>query len=298
VPQIDLALIDSLTGGNVGRFDVPCPLCSNTRSTPANRRKKVFRIWRVEENFATFHCVHCGEHGHVRGRDRVAPDPVKLAAALAEAAERNRIHKAKRLSTARWLWSSRKPISGTVAEKYLRTARGYSGPLPATLGFLPASDGYPSTLIAAFGLARELAPGDLVIDNDAVHGVHLTRLLSDGSDRERGEDARTTVARSIGWPIILSAPNDLLGLMFAESIESGLSLHEATGLGVWVSGGASRLPALADKVPNCIDAITITADPDDDGKKYANKLADALTARGFPDVHVKVIGSALSRSAA
>jgi putative DNA primase/helicase len=38
---------------------------------------------------------------------------------------------------ARWLWSRRKPISGTIAETYLRTARGIACPLPPTLGFLP-----------------------------------------------------------------------------------------------------------------------------------------------------------------
>jgi hypothetical protein len=296
---IDLALIDSLTGGSLGVFDVTCPLCSAARSTPANRREKIFRVWRVEENFASFFCVHCGESGYVRGGDKVTPpDPVKLAAARAEADERNRIHKAKRLSTARYLWSLRKPIAGTIADKYLRSARGYGGPLPATLGFLPARNGYPPALIAAFGIAREPEPGALVIDDDAVRGVHLTRLLPEGSDREHGEDAKIMIGSSKGWPIILAAPNDLLGLLFCEGIENGLSLHQASGLGVWVAGDAERLPALADKVPDYIDAITIAADPDGDGRKYADELADKLKARKFPDVQIKPIGTAVPRSAA
>src|SRR5262245_34124520 len=35
-----------------------------------------------------------------------------------------------------WLWRRRKPITGTLAEKYLH-ARGIVGPLPGTLAFLP-----------------------------------------------------------------------------------------------------------------------------------------------------------------
>ena len=37
---------------------------------------------------------------------------------------------AKQLSKARWLWSRRRPIEGTPAERYLRDARGYSGTIP------------------------------------------------------------------------------------------------------------------------------------------------------------------------
>jgi putative DNA primase/helicase len=34
---------------------------------------------------------------------------------------------------AAWLWSQRRPVTGTIAEKYLRDRRGYRGPLPTTL---------------------------------------------------------------------------------------------------------------------------------------------------------------------
>ena len=113
--HIDLAKIDQLTGGRLGTFDVPCPLCSAARSAPANRRKPVFRIWRNEEGFATFLCVHCGERGYVRGRDKVTPDPIKLAAARADANKRQRTYVTERLRLARWLWSQRQPILGLLS---------------------------------------------------------------------------------------------------------------------------------------------------------------------------------------
>ncbi len=145
-------------------------------------------------------------------------------------------------------------------------------------------------MIAAFGMAiegipveveREREDGVFVIEDSAVVGVHLTRLLPDGSDRERGEHAKIMVGMSAGFPIILAPPTDLLGIGLAEGIENGLTLHEATGLGVWVAGSASRLPALADVIPNYIECVTISVDDDPDGRRYSEILADRVQARGI-----------------
>lgn len=54
---------------------------------------------------------------------------------------------------AQWLWRHRQPIASTIAEAYLREARGYGGSIQPTLGFLPARNGHPPALIAAFGMA-------------------------------------------------------------------------------------------------------------------------------------------------
>src|SRR5262245_15981640 len=132
--QINLDDISKLTGGRLGTHDLPCPLCGPEKRSPANRVRKVLRIWRLDPGFATYHCARCGEKGHMRDRFAPAPEPGKLARVRAEAAERDRVTKAQRLEKARWLWSQRKPLIGSVAEAYLRQARGYHGPLPATLG--------------------------------------------------------------------------------------------------------------------------------------------------------------------
>jgi hypothetical protein len=39
---------------------------------------------------------------------------------------------------AAWWWSQRRPITGSIAEKYLRERRRIACPLPPTLGFLPS----------------------------------------------------------------------------------------------------------------------------------------------------------------
>jgi hypothetical protein len=80
---------------------------------------------------------------------------------------------------------------------------------------------------------------------------------------------------------VLAPPNDLLGLAITEGIENGLSTHEATGLGTWAAGCASRLPALAATIDPRIECVTIVADDDHDGRRYAAALAQQVAARGI-----------------
>jgi hypothetical protein len=58
-------------------------------------------------------------------------------------------------------------------------------------------------------------------------------------------------------------------------------VHEATGLGVWVAGAASRMPALAGIVPTYAGAVSIIADADDAGRRHSTELASRLQARGM-----------------
>jgi Toprim domain len=282
--MIDLTVIDQLTGGRLGKFDVPCPECSPLRSNPRSRRLPVLRIWHIDENFAGYHCAHCGKKGHARNRNSKPLDPEELARARMEAAERERAHKMERLHKALWLWTSAIPIAdttpGTIAETYLRN-RGYCGPVQNTVRFLPARGQYAPAMIAAFGIPTEVETGVIRIAADAIKGVHITRLLSDGSDRERGDKAKIMIGHSIGWPIVLAPPNDLLGLAIAEGIEDALTLHHATGLGAWAAGSATRMPPLADVVPDYIECVTIAADDDDTGRSNAEELARRLGDRGI-----------------
>ena len=136
-------------------------------------------------------------------------------------------------------------------------------------------------MIAAFGLAHEVEPGVIAIADDALRGVHVTRLLPDGSDRERGERAKIMIGHSIGSPIVLAPSADALAFAITEGVEDALTVHEATGLGAWAAGSASRLPALADAVPDYIDCMTVVADDDDYGQKFASELARRIAARGI-----------------
>ena len=181
-----------------------------------------------------------------------------------------------------WLWRQRKPITGNVAETYLRRARGYGGVIPQTLGFLPATAEHPPSMIAAFGLTHEPECGSVEIADEAVRGVHLTHLQPDGG----GRIGKIMVGRgSVGFPIVLFPANDLLGIGIVEGIEDGLSIHAASGLGVWVAGCDSRMPPLAGAVPSYVECVNVFGDDDGkNGRRYATELTERLRARGFETI--------------
>jgi hypothetical protein len=182
-----------------------------------------------------------------------------------------------------WLWKQRQPITpDTPPWRYLRQARGYDGPLPATLGYLPARNGHPPSLIAAFAVCTEPEPGVLAIADADVRSVHITRLAADGSGKAGTEKDKIVIGTgSMGSPIVLAPPNDLLGLAITEGLEDALSIHAATGLGAWAAGAAGRMPALAEDVPAWIDHVTVVAHSDQAGVKGADSLHQRLAARGI-----------------
>src|SRR4051794_34693197 len=93
---IDLAAIDRLTNGRIGQFDIPCPLCSPRRKAK-NRRLKVLRIWRTDENFAGYSCIHCGEKGFARDKNAPPPDLGSSVKAIEQPAQDERTKRAKQI---------------------------------------------------------------------------------------------------------------------------------------------------------------------------------------------------------
>jgi phage/plasmid primase-like uncharacterized protein len=196
---------------------------------------------------------------------------------------------AKQHRKAAWLWSRRQPIVGTIAETYLREARSIACLLPATLAYLPPSkvDHHPA-LIAAFALPDEPESG-LLGEPLGVNAVHLTLLKPDGRKAEI-ERPKLMIGRSIGLPIVIAPPNDLLGLAICEGIEDALTAHQATRLGAWAAGSAGRMPALAAAIPSYIETVTVFAHADRAGQDGANGLAAALCRRGI-ETFVEGLGS-------
>lgn len=135
-------------------------------------------------------------------------------------------------------------------------------------------------MIACFALCDEPEPSVLQ-PPPYVDSVHLTLLLPDGSGKAKVERSKIVVGKPEGRPIMIASPNDLLGLAITEGIEDALSVHAATGLGVWAAGSAPLMPSLADNVPTCVEAVTIVYDDDLNGRRHANALGDALRSRGI-----------------
>jgi CHC2 zinc finger/Toprim domain len=272
-----------------------------TRAGPEWKALSPFRKERTPSFFANdqkgfFYDFGSGEHGDIfefvmkmEGLD--FPEAVKRCAEMVGVVDSKAAsptpfisrgeEQAAQFRKARWLWSQREPIIGSIAETYLR-ARGYNGPIPETLAFLPASGDYPPALIAAYGIATEPEPGVIAIAENAVLGVHLIKLKPGGSDRLRDDPkCKFTIGKGFVAPIVLAPPNDLLGMVIAEGIEDALNAHEASGLGAWAAGTATRLPALAGPIPSYIACVTILVDDDETGRTNSHKLMARLRDRNI-----------------
>jgi phage/plasmid primase-like uncharacterized protein len=253
----------------------PCPKCGGHDRFAINIKK---RIW---------NCRGCQQGGDVislvrflDGCDFRTACEILAGTDTTTTSVKTKDDATERLRKALALWHMSAPITGTLAEGYLRQTRGYHGTIPATLRFLEPNGNYPPAMIGAFGLTDEPEPGILTIAESKITGIHLTRLTSD-SRKLKGDDPKIFLGSSAGSPIVAAPINDLLGLAITEGIEDALNAHQATGLGVWAAGSANRLPKLAPAIPNYIEAVTIFAHTEEAGQRGAYELADALDARGI-----------------
>lgn len=269
---LDFETMAALTSGHFGKFDIACPICSAARSTAAHRKEKVFRVWRETADFFTFHCCHCGEHGYLRAGTATPINFQQIAKAREEAKQREAAARAARSSKARGMWRASQPINGTIAERYVREARGITCELPLSLRFLPAKRlGFHPALIAAYGMPADVEAG-------RVQAVQLTLLAPDGLSKAKTEDdlSKIAIGPALGLPIVVPGAHDSLTLAVCEGLEDALSIHEAIGLEVWASTGAKKLAALANTIPNYIESVTIFGDDDADGRLWAHTLASAI----------------------
>ncbi len=185
----DIASARGFAFDRAGNHAGPCPRCGGTDRFSISIRKGAFL------------CRQCHPKGGGGAISLVMfLDDVGFRAAVEVLIGRRQapvLHQTKPVPAARnsdeydrrqhekaaWLWSQRLPISGSIAEVYLREGRKITCPLPPTLAFLPPfkSEHHPA-LISAFGLCDEVEPGIITAPHD-VTAVHLTLLRPDGSGK-------------------------------------------------------------------------------------------------------------------
>jgi hypothetical protein len=269
---------------NSGAYVGPCPKCGGNDRFAINTRKQVWNCRGCKSKNIKGDVIGlvqfldgCGFGKAIKTltsttvERTVSPDPPsKVKSTDANEEEQRRV--------ARWLWSQRRPATGSLVETYLR-ARGYTGAIPPTLGYLPARDGYPPSMIAAYALPNEIEPGVLGPPL-TIMAVHVTDLQPDGSDRVRAKGAKRTIARPLGLPIAISSITDGLSLAISEGIEDALALA-AAGFATWAAGSAPYFPALAAHIPDYITTVIIEQHPDPDqrAQSYTAQLAELLRAR-------------------
>src|SRR5262249_33874552 len=155
----------------------------------------------------------------------------------------NEKYEAKQHQKAGQMWARHRPATGSPVETYLR-ARGYTGVIPPTIGYLPARGQHPHAMISALALPNEIAPGELGTPS-TVRSVHITKLLPDGSNRIREKEAipKYIVGRPLGLPIAISCLTDGSALAITEGAEDALA-YRAAGFAAWAAGSASHISAL------------------------------------------------------
>ena len=169
----DVAMERGLVLKRTGRELIgPCPHCNGVDRFAINVTDNIWNCrgcgGKGRGAVAFVHWLDgCGFHAAVEALIGQRSVPTKSAKSASLPATNSADHDRRQHDKARWLWSQHQPISGSIAETYLRTARGIACGLPPTLGFLPPRkpDQHPA-MIAAFGLCDEVEPGVIIAPRD------------------------------------------------------------------------------------------------------------------------------------
>ena len=169
------------------------------------------------------------------------------------------------------IWKETKPISGTIAEQYLR-GRGITCELAKALRFHPT---------AWHGATAKRIPALIAkINVGETFAIHRTYLQTDGSGKANVDPPKAMLGAAAGGAVGLT--QGIGPLVVAEGIETALSL--ASGL---LSGPASIWAALSTSgmrglhLPPMPARLTIAPDGDKPGREAANALAERAHTLGW-----------------
>lgn len=256
-----------------------CPICQ-----PEGRRDQSALTLRDGRNCLLLHCkkAGCAFSEIIRAIEDVGPAPIYVSPPPAPM----RTEYAGRVALDIWLAAS--PISGTIAEKYLRS-RGL--PLPPTghLRFV-ANCRHPTGVYAPAMVAR--------VKGADGFGIHRTYLAPDGSGKASLSPARAMLGAASGGAVRLLEGRG--ALVVSEGIENALSyfsmkrrgpranpadqhiaqpLAELDEAAVWAALSTSGLRNL--RLPQPAGKLIIAADCDVAGIAAAHGLARRVRAAGW-----------------
>ena len=193
-------------------------------------------------------------------------NPARAARSKQEELDRNRQRSRQALN----LWEETQPISGTLAERYLR-GRGITCALPPSLGYV--RDCWHLT-------AKRLPALIAYVTGSDLPAIHRTYLSTDGSGKADLDTPKMMLGPTAGGAVRLSnAPGPLV---VTEGIETGLSL--LSGLlrrpaNVWAALSAPGMERL--RLPSQPGRLTIAPDGDPVGRRAAEALATRAHGLGW-----------------
>ncbi|WP_290689373.1 MULTISPECIES: DUF7146 domain-containing protein [unclassified Haematobacter] len=205
--------------------------------------------------------------GIVEGRGTVPQtDPSELARYQAE--QRREAEKRERQALA--VWRAAQPISGTLAETYLR-GRGITCALPESLRFHPAC-WHPT--------AQRLPALVAMVEGADRFALHRTYLRADGSGKAEVSPAKAMLGAVTGGAVRVAEGNGALvvaeGIETALSLSSGLLRAPAT---IWAALSTSGLTGL--RLPPTPGRLTVATDGDAPGRAAGHALAERAAALGW-----------------
>ncbi|MDF0602157.1 toprim domain-containing protein [Psychromarinibacter sp. C21-152] len=189
---------------------------------------------------------------------------------------------------ARRLFAIGRPISGTLAERYLHR-RGLAG-----LGDAPALRFHPHCYYWREGQPKETLPetwpallAKVTDGNGNLTGIHRTWLDPATARKAPLDPPRKAMGNLLGHGVRIGAATDILAA--GEGLESTLSLRMALpDLPVIAALSANHLAALI--LPAGLRRLYIAADADEAGAMAADKLTERADAVGIETVRLSPIG--------
>lgn len=259
-------------GGNWHRSygTAPCPICQPDRG----KEKNALTLNDGHNGRLLLHCKKSGcDFAEILAAANVSaaaysqPDPKTLA----RRAKERTAEVAKRAKQAEMLWRETLPLSGTLAERYLRK-RGITCVLPDTLRFHPAAWHGPSAKRFPAMVAR--------VDGSESFAVHRTFLAPDGTGKAVVDPTKMMLGKTAGGAVRLAGGEG--PLVIAEGIETALSL--ASGLldgpaTVWAALSTSGMAGL--HLPSSANRLVVATDGDRAGRSAGNTLAHRAAALGW-----------------
>jgi hypothetical protein len=126
----------------------PCPVCGGRDRFGVSIRKQVFNCRGAIGGDVIALVQHLDGCDFVSAITTLTGDGVRIRTTPPPKLTKRHDDEDDKASKATWLWSQRKPITeGTPPWLHLRK-RGYTGPIPATLGYLPPRGPHPAAMIA------------------------------------------------------------------------------------------------------------------------------------------------------
>jgi len=197
-------------------------------------------------------------------------------------------HKEK-IEKANALWNKGQPITGTIAERYLREHRKIKIPLPPDFRFLPDfKDKTSGKFFPCLMVAARSAEGEIT-------AVQITYLDPETAEKAKIEVPKKSFGMIKGSAVIIQEADlkdkelEPTVLFVAEGVETALSLKEAGLRGtIKASLGLSNIRRLVPENP--ITHIVLCADHDTPGSPAAKsfeKSVSELPGRGFTVTVIK-----------